>query len=755
MLRPLALAAVVVLGSAPAFAQSTGLRGFITDASDGQPLIGATVLAQRVDASGAASGDPRGAAADTDGLYVIPRLQPGRYAVRVSYVGYTTSLDTLDLGGTIRTYDVALELNTGGFDVIVESERSTGGARVTAGVQAIDPADIDIVPAPDVSGDLATYLTTTPGVVTTGDRGGQLFVRGGEPTQNLVMIDGMALYQPFHVLGFYSAFPSDIIAGADLYAGGYPARFGGQVSSVLDIQSRNGNKQDFAAAGSVAPFVSAGRIEGPIAKGAASFVASGRVSVIEQGAAQIVAQDLPYAFSDVFGKIHSVISPSAQLSVQGIHTYDRGTIGEDVGGLVPEEIRYRNTAVGTRFLYLPNVSALRAEILVNASQLESEQGRDPVRGNPLRSSSVGRLNAEINLTYYLPNLDLNSGLFVRTNRLENSIDRALGTTEQEFFTEAGVYVEPELRLGNALTVQGGLRVQSYPNDGRTYLEPRGRAVLTAGAHELSAAGGLYHQEVIGVSDRRDVANVFTAWTRTDAEDVPSAWHAIAGYRVAPQPWLEFVVEGYAKWLDNLSVAEWTAFPRFTTATQPAEGTVLGLDTRLELRLANAYAYLSYGLAEVEYDATGPNLELWYGTESLNYNPPHDRRHQVNALVSTTLAGIDLSARFSFGSGLPFTRALGFDRFVSPNGPPDVFASPGAQRVIYERPFNGRLPAFHRLDLSADRTFALSPGLDLTVQGALINAYDRANLFYYDTFTLQRVDQLPIIPSFGLKLAVND
>ncbi|MAQ95502.1 hypothetical protein B1759_04700 [Rubrivirga sp. SAORIC476] len=755
-LRSLVALTALLLATSSAWAQTGGLRGFVTGADDGQPLIGATVLAAPLAADGSLDGEPRGAAADVDGLYVIPRLSVGRYLVRVSYVGYETEIDTLTIdAGPLRSYDVALRVETGGLEVVVESERSTGGARVTAGVQAIDPRDIDIVPAPDVSGDLASYLTTSPGVVTTGDRGGQLFVRGGEPSQNLVLLDGMALYQPFHVLGFYSAFPSDILAGADLYAGGFPARYGGQVSSVLDIQTRNGNKRQLAAAASVAPFVSAARVEGPIVQGTTSFVASGRVSVVEEGAARLVDRDLPFDFGDVFGKVHSVLTPNAQLSVQGIHTYDRGTIGEDVGGTVPEEVSYRNTAAGLRFLYLPNVSALRAEILVNASSLESDQGLDTLRNVPLRASSIGRINAETNLTFYLPSVDLKTGVFVRTNRLTSDLRLVGGDNLREFYTEAGAYIEPELRLGG-LSVQGGVRVQSYPNDGRTYLEPRARIVWSGRGQEISAAGGLYHQEVIGVNDRRDVANVFTAWTRARSEEVPSAWHGIVGYRVTPTPWLELVAEGYYKYLQNLQVAEWTAFPRFSTGTQPADGEVYGLDTRVEVRAGDAlYAYVSYGLSEVTYDAQGPNLELWYGSESLRFNPPHDRRHQLNALVSTTVAGVDLSARFQFGSGLPFTRALGFDRFISPNTPPDVFETPGTSRVIYERPYNGRLPTFHRLDLSADRTFTLRSGLDLTAQLALINAYDRANVFYYDTFTLQRVDQLPLIPSFGLKIAVND
>jgi hypothetical protein len=755
---------LLCLAAPAAWAQSAALRGFVTDVTDGQALLGATVLVAEVDASGARIGEPRGAAADLDGLYVIPRLAPGRYAVQASFIGYTTSLDTLDLEAGVRSFDIALapdaeQLGT----AVVESERSTGGARVTAGVQSIDPADIELIPTPDVSGDLASYLTTTPGVVTTGDRGGQLFIRGGEPSQNLVLLDGMAVYQPFHVLGFYSAFPSDLLAGADLYAGGYPARFGGQISSVLDIQSRTGNKQQLAAQASVAPFVSAAQVEGPLAKGSVSFLASGRVSVVEQGAARLVDRDLPYDFGDLFGKVHGLVTNNAQVSVSALRTWDRGTIGEDVGGVVPEEVRYTNTAVGLRFLYLPSLTPLRAEILANVSELDSEQG---LRDDPSRASAVGRLSFEANLTNYLGPTDIHYGAFVRTNRLVTSLD-AFGAEDREFYTEAGVYLEPEVRAGG-LELQGGLRVHSFPNDGRTYLEPRAKAVFNAGIHQLSAAGGNYHQEVVGVNDRRDVANVFTAWTRSpDLDDgeggtiegVASAWHGIVGYKVTPQPWLELVAEGYYKALDNIAVARWTALPEFTTDLQAASGEVLGLDTRVELRLNDVYAYVGYGLSSVTYEALPGALPARYRGEipqggTFEYRPPHDRRHQVTALLSGTVAGVDLSARWQFGSGLPFTRALGFDVFINPRQPFDPYEENGQPRVIYERPFEGRLPTFHRLDLSAERTFRLGGSADLTMQAALINAYDRANLFYYDTFTLNRVDQLPIIPSFGVKVEFN-
>ena len=362
----------------------------------------------------------------------------------------------------------------------------------------------------------------------------------------------------------------------------------------------------------------------------------------------------------MFGKVHGVIGPSAQLSVQAIHTYDRGTIGEDVreevnGALVgqaPEEVGYRNTAAGLRFLYLPNTSALRAEVLVNVSSLESEQGVSDFRDEPVRESSVGRLNAQTNLTYYLPSVDVKAGVFVRTNRIESNLRNAGGTDEREYFTEAGAFIEPEGPAGRALgpgRAPGPELPQRRPGLPRA---PRAGRVPGRHPRGLGRWRALPPERLIGVNDRRDVANVFTAWTRADDDAVPSAWHGIAGYRVTPTPWLELVAEGYYKKLSDFRVAEWTALPRFTTTTQGAEGEVVGLDTRVELRFDNAYAYLTYGLSEVTYDAQGPNLELWYGTETLEYNPPHDRRHQVNALVSTTLLGVDLAARVSFGVGAP-------------------------------------------------------------------------------------------------------
>lgn len=757
----LAVLAGLLLFSVPdAFAQSASVRGFVTDRADGEALQGVNVAL--LDADGALV---TGTATDDDGLYFVAQVTPGRYQIRVSFVGYEAIADSLTLApGEIRSRNFVIGMAEADLEeLVVESERMSGGARVTAGQQSVRPADIEMIPAPDVSADLVSYLTTMPGVVTTGDRGGQLFIRGGEPSQNLVLLDGIPIYQPFHVLGFYSAFPADVLSRADVYAGGFGSRFGGKISSVIDISTRNGNKREFAGAISVAPFVSSIRLEGPLINDKISLLGSYRRSVIEQGAQRLVSQELPFSFSDGFGKLHWEVNENSQLSVSGLYTTDRGTIGERSGGVARDEVRWENRALGARYLMLSRTFPMMAEIHVTATQLSTEMGAED---RPARESSVGQYGGSVDVTYFSGIGDINWGLSARFINLDSRLGGLFQnvSTQSDAVGQVSAYLEPDIRVGSLLRLRPGVVVQRFESKPFPFFEPRFRAIFEYGPHEISGAAGLYHQEIVGLSDRRDAASVFTAWASTPEEgqgennldvrlgNTPRAIHALLGYRVNPTSWLELAIEGFYKDLSDLFISEWTSFPQFSTRLQPADGTARGVDFRVEIRQPRFYAYVNYGLSSVRYQAQQSTLELWYGTEALEFRPPHDRRHQLNALVTTELVGLEWSARWQFGSGLPFSRAYGFDGFVLMDGPVDVFQTPGTRRVIYERPYNAELPTYHRLDLSVEKRFDL-PQVDITVLGSLINTYDRSNLFYLDVFTLQRVDQLPLIPTLGVKFEV--
>ncbi len=506
----------------PAAAQRATLRGFVTDAADGQTLPGVNVVLQ--DAAGALTG----MATNTNGFYLLSGLAPGRYRLRVTFLGYAPYVDTLTLAPGLRHLDFALrESSLELRETTVESERVTGAASVTAGFQRIRAEDLALVPSPDVSGDLASYLTTLPGVVTTGDQGGQLFIRGGEPTQNLVLLDGIPVAQPFHLLGFYSAFPADLLASADLYAGGYGARYGGRLSSVLDVTSRTGNLERLEASASASPLVVSAIAEGPLQKGTTSLLVSGRQSVLGQVAAKLVPGVPALSFGDLFGRLHYAPNTAGRFSATGLYTHDAGALGA-ADSPRPDQVRYTNAGIGGRYLYLPRHLPFLAEALVSVAELRASVGPRadaPVSDDtPTRQARLTLVQTEANVTYALGKTSLRGGGFLHFTETESQLGGLFENVDAKRRNEAalGLYAEPDLVLGRHLRFTPGVRLTFLMALKEVYAEPRLRAVFSWGVHRLSAAGGMYTQPLAAVSDRRDATSVFTAYTITPDARTPRA-----------------------------------------------------------------------------------------------------------------------------------------------------------------------------------------------------------------------------------------
>lgn len=723
-----------------AYGQTATIRGFITDATDGQALQGVNVAVTDV------SGNLRGSVADDDGFFIITRLQAGRWYLRATFIGYEAWRDTLDLApNATARLSIALSPGMEMEELVVESERE-GGATVAAGMQTVRPRDVDLVPAPDVSGDLVSYLSTMPGVISIGDRGGQVFIRGGEPAHNLSLLDGMYIYQPFHILGFYSAFSSDILRNADIHAGAFSSKYSGRMSSVIDVHTRNGNNQQSRRTFSFAPFVSMAILEGPVKRGRMSYLLSGRASTIERVATSYINQPVPYTFGDFFGKVHAVLSSSHQVSASGIHTYDRGSL--DGNSETSDQIRWNNTAYGVRYLVAPPSLPILGEVQFSISQLKMAIGPED---EPVRQSDIDGFNLAVNLTNYGERTNVDWGFYLRAPRLDASLGglfQNLDFTSDRILSTAA-YFEPEVAFTPQLRGRVGL-IAEFLGDQGFHMEPRMRVMYEMGRHQFSLAGGLYRQEMVGLNDRRDATNVFTAWTGSPTGNLPSSIHGLFGYHYSPRPGLNLSAEVYYKHLSSLFVSEWTAFPRFTTRLQEASGRAMGVDLRMELQRDRFYGFVNYGLSSVEYNAMQETLPVWFGSDEVRYRPPHDRRHQVNILASLTVKGFDVSLRWNLGSGLPYSQIRGFDGFVLLDGPVDVSREPGIARVIYDQPFAGILPSYHRLDISVDRVFQYGDDSFITVQAGVINAYNKSNLFSLDIFTLQRNNQLPLIPTAGLK-----
>ncbi|PQJ34345.1 hypothetical protein BSZ35_06785 [Salinibacter sp. 10B] len=733
-----------------AHAQDALLQGFVTDATSGEALAGANVVVY-------GSGQKRqGAVTNEEGYFLVDELSPGRYRVRVSFVGYVSHLDTLYLRDP-RRYSVQLSPRQQALDEVVVTSRK-GAAALNAGRQEIEPSDLRRIPTPGPGGgDLAGYLKTLPGVVSMGDRGGQLFIRGGKPSQNLILMDGIRIYRPFHAVGFFSAFPEDLVSEVELYEGGFGARYSGRISSVMDVSMRGGNNRQFEGRLALSPFLTSLRAEGPVQRGSLSFLGSVRRSTIEQTAPALIGQEVPMKFSDAFFKLQHA-GQNFRCSGSTMHTYDRGR----VDATRDRSVRWGNLVVGGRCAGFTPGSGSFSEVNVGLTHAFNEIGTKA----RTRSAHTWGLGVDMHLTHSLgetaliPGDDtkIQWGVYGRrdvwTYHLKEKFQHLRDGSS--IVLNVGGHLGMEMSPIDNLDLKPSVAL-TQPFDYGVSVEPRFRMAWRpwgTEARQLNAALGLYRQTIAGISDERDAGASFTAWVPAPInERRVQALHALTGWR-QDMGRLGLSVEGYYKRLTDLPVPRWSPRPRFTTEMRLADGRVYGFDTRVELEQGPFYLYLGYGYMWMQYTAPDGNFGEWFSDPLQSYHPPHDRRHQLKGIGSLDVGRFTTQIRWQYGSGLPFTQPIGFDTLIHWSGLNEHPASDaGTGRVLFQKPYRGRLPTYHRLDLSVEYVIPLSLG-QLTLRAGGINAYNRQNLFYYDVFTLQRVDQLPLMPFVSIELETS-
>ena len=332
-----------------AAAQTATVQGIITDHSDDQPLEGANITLQNQ-----SDERVRGMAADDNGFYQFTNLQPGTWFLQISFIGYLTYEDTLNVrAGETQTVSVSLEPGEERLGEVIVSPTG-GAARLEAGRQRITPVEIQRIPTPAGSGDLASYIQTLPGVVALGDRGGQFYIRGGTPSQNMVLVDGTMIFRPFHMLGFFSVFPSSLVSEVDFYAGGFSPRYSGRLSSVLDVKMRDGDRQRAGGAASISPFAGEVFVEGPLKKDRTSMIASFRQSLIETTSPLFLSEEQPVRFESQYIKASHFGTEDTCCSSMLLRTYDRGQLDYEIG----ETFKWTNILFGGRCIILPPGSNL-------------------------------------------------------------------------------------------------------------------------------------------------------------------------------------------------------------------------------------------------------------------------------------------------------------------------------------------------------------------------------------------------------------
>ena len=786
MRRNLVLIALFLAFGLVGFSQTGSIRGFVYDDSNGEPVIFTNVYLK---------GTSYGASTDVNGYYAITKVPPGNYTLTVTYLGYDTISFPIALKeNKIITKRLSLKRSSIKLDIVeVSAEKQEAQTEIQISVIKITPKQIKQIPTVGGEPDLAQYLQVLPGVVFTGDQGGQLYIRGGSPIQNKVLLDGMVIYNPFHSIGLFSVFDADIIRNADVYTGGFNSEYGGRISSIMDITTRDGNKKRVAGKVSANPFASKLLIEGPIikyseeSKGSSSFIFSGKHSYLKQSSQAIYsdwmnsvtsgwqdnsedgnyADGLPYTFTDLYSKLSFNSKNGSKLNLFGFSFNDR------VNYQHVSDLNWTSGGFGGNFLLIPGNTPILVEGNFSYSDyLISLEEND---GKP-RSSNINGFNMGLDFTYFLDKGELKYGIEVLGFETDFSFYNQLSRKieQNDFTTELAGYLKFKKTI-NKLLIEPSFRLHYYASLSTGSPEPRlGMKYNASDRFRIKFAGGLYSQNLISAVSDRDVVNLFYGFLsgpenlqnefngKEVTHALQKAWHSILGAEVDITNHLTMNLEGYFKKFTQLTnmnrnklyddSPEYAEKPDFQKKDFIIEdGEAYGIDLLLKYDYKRIYIWFVYSLGYVRrYDDVLTDED----GKKIKYSPHFDRRHNLN-FVSSYKFGNDLNwefnMRWNLGTGFPFTQTQGFfEKYPFTAGINTDFINENGQLgYVYGPLNNGRLPTYHRLDITLKRTFEISENSKLVAVISVTNAYNRQNIFYFDRTRYERVDQLPILPCAGL------
>ncbi|MEA1872853.1 MAG: TonB-dependent receptor [Bacteroidota bacterium] len=744
------------------FAQTANIKGFVYDKETGDACIFANVFIKNTQL---------GAATDMNGYFNINKVPAGEHKIVISYVGYDTlSQQIVIKEGQLFSQNFYLEPSSVILDeALVSAERMERTTQVRTSVTKVQPVQIKRLPSIGAEPDIAQYLQIVPGVVFTGDQGGQLYIRGGSPIQNLVLLDGMVVYNPFHSIGLFSVFDSDIIQNTDVYTGGFSAEYGGRISSVMDFTMRDGNKKRFAGKISASPFGSKLLLEGPFIKfkpekGSASYLVSAKTSYLEQTSKYLygyIADSLPFNYTDIYAKTSFNAANGSKVNLFGFNFRDQVNYG------ALSNLNWNSSGLGSNFIIVPDGSSVM--IRANLSYSNYLISLSDANNIP-RSSEISGYNGGLDFIYFLGKNEFVWGIetlgFKTDYVFQNSIGRTLN--QRENTTELAAYTRYKINRGS-LVFEPSFRVHYYASLSDVSLEPRlGVKYNLTEVFRIKFAGGFYSQNLIAANSDRDVVNLFYGFL-SGSEAIPNeldgepithklqkSQHAIAGFEYDITNYWELNVEGYYKNFSQLTninrnklyddTPENYQIPDYQKKDFIIEkGAAYGMDILLKYEHNRLYLWMVYGLGWVN---------RFDGIET--YSPHFDRRHNMN-FVGTYHLGEDrsweISARWNLGSGFPFTQTQGFYEQLPLYGNinTDYWQLNGDLGIIYGEINEGRLPMYHRLDINVKKHFDLSEHSRLEISASVTNVYNRENIFYFDRINFSRVNQLPIMPSLGINL----
>lgn len=743
------------------FSQNGSVKGFVLDKTTEEPVMFANVLVK---------GSGTGVATDVNGYFVLSKLREGNHELIVTSIGYQT--DTISVfveakkvkSVNIKLKPIAVELSA--FEVSSRMESARNESLVS--VEKVTSRDIQQIPSIGGQADLAQYIQVLPGVVFSGDQGGQLYIRGGSAIQNKVLLDGMVVYNPFHSIGLFSVFETDIIRNAEIYTGGFNAQYGGRLSSVMDITTKDGNKKRTSGRLSASTFGGRFLLEGPIIKSSEeknyslSYLFTAKNSYLSKTSTSIYSymdKELPYDFLDLYGKVTLASDNGSRINLFGFNFTDKVNQYESIANY-----SWDNKAIGTNFLLLPGNSSALVEGVIAYSDYTMKMSE--TSSEQERMSNIGGFNLGMSVTNFFGEDQLKYGVEMMGNTTRTSFETA--DTATDYSTEAAAYILYKWMLGPVL-LEPSVRMSYYASLGDVLLEPRFAFKFNITDNfRLKAAAGMYSQAFIDTKSDRDIVNLFSGYLTVSpdlnivshfkGEEITSyvqkSNHLIFGIEYDILKNMSLNVEGYYKTMSNLTgINKDKLYADDADHTDKddylkkeyiiEEGRAYGGDLSLKYDNGRLYIWTIYSLGWVERT-----------NEKQTYYPHYDRRHNLNILVNYQMLkdrSLEISLRWNYGSGFPYTPTASMIESVdfSDGINTDYINANGELVTIYGDLNSKRLPDYHRFDISVKKRFEIGKHSILELDLSVTNLYNRNNLFYYNRITSERVDQLPIMPSVGM------
>ena len=769
-IRVSALIFFLCFSAVAASAQNANIRGFVYFKESGEAAIFTSVYLV---------GTKYGASSDVNGYFSITRVPPGTYNLRVTYLGYDTINQSITVTKPNEIISKKLYLNKASVqlqEINVTAEQSVKETEVNISVNTVTTKEINKIPTVGGEPDLAQYLQVLPGVIFTGDQGGQLYIRGGSPIQNKVLLDGMIIYNPFHSIGLFSVFDADIIKNADIYTGGFNAEHGGRVSSIMDITTRDGNKKRLGGKVSSSTFLSKAILEGPIVKskdpeqGSNSFILSAKHSYLPYTSKTLYpyadTAGLPFSFTDLYGKISLNAANGSKFNGFGFRFDDQ------VNYQAVSDLHWLASGGGGNFVLVPSASP----ILVQGNFAYTKYAISLVEElGPPRTSDIDGFNMGLDFTYFIGKSEVCYGLevlgFKTVFDYYNSVNRRI-SQEQSTTEIAGFLKYKFVSKNTKLLIEPSFRGHYYASLDNFSPEPRlGMKYNATKKLRFKLASGIYAQNLISATSDRDVVNLFYGFlsgstniqeTFTEQDGsvrdikhyLQKANHLIIGAEYDISRFFDINLEVYQKNFTQLTNINRNKLFDDTPSNRDRPdvlkkdlivetGIARGVDLLMKYDYKQLYVWLVYSLGFVtRYDG-------------IQEYPPHfDRRHNVNFVASYVFGkdrNWESSIRWNLGSGFPFTPTQGFFGMIDfyENGISTDYTTENENLgTIYGDLNTRRLPPYHRLDLTVKRKIETGEFSTLEIAAGVSNAYNRANIFYFDRVQYKRVNQLPILPSLS-------